>query len=355
MHKLSLFIQRFKARWDNKALVHGDEYYFSLNYSILYQALVTKVLNLRLSKAKTREAHSYHIREYLASHNKLDKFMEYLTLDQILFLYRNILYIERNAGNQHVFFWLIERILTRRFIPIHEFSQRHWKISEDSLPIIKFRKKALNRVYNTPEKDFFNLEEILEKEFELAENNPLFSKINYSRIEQDFKYSPSSVVQTKVLESAFIDYNDSSEFTREYVYLSNWLYLSSLGYFDFVASYKQLDGNIKNLSSLDAFKLMIYLFNLSMGKKLETVPELSGGRVVKTNYPDKAHTLSKVSNRMKKYKLFEKLEEDVLLPVIINSVDKAKKFLNDTYEQIQKELKMILISLIKMKELTQKP
>ena len=341
IYELGQFIHRFKSRWDNKALVHADEYYFSMNYAILYQTLVTKILNLRLSKAKSREAHSYHIREYLASHNKLDKFMEYLTLKQILFLYRNILYIERNSGNQHVFYWLIERILTQRFIPIHEYSQRHWRLEGDKLPTIKFRKKALNRVYNTPEKDFFDLSEILEKEFVIAENNQTYSQINYPAIEQTFKYSPSSVVQTKVLESAFIDYNDSTEFTREYIYLSNWWYLSSLGYFDFVASFKQLNGDIKTLSAKDAFILMVYLFNLSIGRKLEFIPEISAGRVVKINYPDRKETLSKVSNRMAKYKLFEKLEEDVLLPVIINSVSEAKRFLNDTYEQVQKELKIV--------------
>ena len=341
IYELGQFIHRFKSRWDNKALIHADDYYFSMDYAILYQSLVTKILNLRLSKAKSREAHSYHIREYLASHNKLDKFMEYLTLKQILFLYRNVLYIERNSGNQHVFYWLIERVLTQRFIPIHEYSQRHWRLEDDKLPTIKFRKKALNKVYNTPEKDFFDLSEILEKEFVLAENNQTYTQTNYPVIEQTFKYSPSSVVQTKVLESAFIDYNDSTEFTREYIYLSNWWYLSSLGYFDFVSSFKQLNGDIKTLNAKEAFILMVYLFNLSIDRKLKFIPEISAGRVVKTNCPDRKETLSKVSNRMAKYKLFEKLEEDVLLPVIINSVSEAKRFLNNTYEQVQKELKMV--------------
>lgn len=141
IRELNRYITSFKARWDVKAFYHSDELYLTANEAILYLNLVPKLLNIRLMNCKTEKAHTYHIREYLKSHNGLDKYLPYFTLKQMLFLYRNINYIEANAGKQETFDWLIERILTERYIPIHEYSLRHSAFKENKDNDFYFKRK----------------------------------------------------------------------------------------------------------------------------------------------------------------------------------------------------------------------
>ena len=154
--ELEFFIKRFMSRWDVPAFEINSRMYRVAHLSILYSLLVPKILNLRLLRCKTDEAHSFHIRMYLASYGKLDQYMDYMTLKQQLFLYRNIKYINHNAGQTTIFKWLIDRLLTDRKIPISEFIVRHQDtFNEEYQPNYLFRKKPINTQFYVPEKDYF--------------------------------------------------------------------------------------------------------------------------------------------------------------------------------------------------------
>lgn len=295
--ELEFFIKRFMSRWDVPAFEINSRMYRVAHLSILYSLLVPKILNLRLLRCKTDEAHSFHIRMYLASHGKLDQYMDYMTLKQQLFLYRNIKYINHNAGQTTIFKWLIDRLLTDRKIPISEFSVRHQDtFNEEYQPNYLFRKKPINTQFNVPEKDYFSYDEIISKETNTAVYNRTYYDNNYDRIDQLARNANSSVTQTKDLESSMIDYTDSHAYKFYDVIIQHWAYMSKLGlYKGVVVNHKNpLNGEIYTLSCEDAFIYYIYAVYLSFGIKLKTIPGWLCKRVVKPQLPTIAELKSYV-------------------------------------------------------------
>ena len=87
---LQTWINGFKARWVNQQYGISDNLYPATALGLMYLNLVPAILNLRLRACKTNQAHSFHVRMYLASHGFLDQFIDVMTTEQTLFFYRNI-------------------------------------------------------------------------------------------------------------------------------------------------------------------------------------------------------------------------------------------------------------------------
>ena len=264
IEELNSYIKHFKVRWDVKAFYYSDELYLTANQAILFMKLVPVLLNIRLKNCKTEKAHTYHIREFLKSHNGLDRFIKHLTLKQLLFLYRNIIYIEANAGKQDTFTWIVDKMLTDRFIPLHEYSVRHTGFLNKENDFL-FRKKAVNAINNTPEKILFSHDDIIEKEYYLENNNPNWFEEYEEKLRYTLSYSSSSVLQTKMLESVWLDYTDFTLYTREFVGMNHWFYYTLKG---FNKTYVTIDiNNYGNylLDSQTALDYYIYLTNKVLG------------------------------------------------------------------------------------------
>ena len=286
--ELSFFIKQYMSRWDVDAFNINNRSYKLANLSILYSLLVPKILNLRMLRCRTDEAHSFHIRMYLASHGRLDRYMDYMTLKQQLFLYRNIKYINHNAGQTTIFKWLIERLLTDRKIPISEFSVRHQDtFNENYQPNYLFRKKPINTQFNVPEKDYFTYDEIIKKEIQTATYNRDYYDNNYDKIDQKARNALSSVTQTKDLESSMVDYTDSHAYKFYNIIIHHWGYMTKLGlYKGVVVNHKNpLNGEIYSLTCEDAFIYYVYAVYLSFGIKLKTIPGWLCERVVRPQLP----------------------------------------------------------------------
>lgn len=122
---LQSWINRFQMRWHNKDYHHADPYYQAAQHAILYMQLPLVIANLRLKRIHTNEVHSFHIKQHLASNYRLRPYVEYMTLKQQLYLYRNIRYLERHAGYQDNLDQLIDVMLTQRNIPISSYTIKH--------------------------------------------------------------------------------------------------------------------------------------------------------------------------------------------------------------------------------------
>ncbi|WP_250477886.1 MULTISPECIES: hypothetical protein [unclassified Caballeronia] len=118
VQKLQGWVKAFKVRWFNPQYGISDELYFTVQNSTLYYGLLMAIISYRLAACGTAEAHSCHVRQYLASHLGLDTYCDQLTLVQSIWLYRNVNYIKRNAGKQSTFRTLIQKLLTDRAIPL---------------------------------------------------------------------------------------------------------------------------------------------------------------------------------------------------------------------------------------------
>lgn len=293
---LQEYIKNYNLRWNVKALSITNSLYHSSQHAILYLNILPKLLNFRLLRCKTNEVHSFHLKEYLASHGNLDRFIPYMTLKQQLWLYRNIRYIERNSGKVHQFNTLIEHLFTERFIPVSEFSVRHVnEFDERGFPEILVRRKPLNLEFNRVEKDYISLPKLYQKETPIAYNNDIYFIEREKQITKSFKYSDSSVLQTKDLESAMIDYSDSVPDPLNEVLLRLLAFTTLTDLKKGVVVYKDIfSGENKTLTSKDAFIYMYYLNTKAINIDIEYMPPFIDLKVPRYPKPSVQDLLSMV-------------------------------------------------------------
>lgn len=294
-HSLTFRLQeRCKAittKWDNYRYDTTNEYFIMAYVSIVQMSLLPALLNIRLSNCGTNEAHTYHITHFLASHGRLDRYIRFMTLEQKLFLYRNIRYIERNIGKTETFQLLIEKLLTARQIPLSEFSIRQLNTFDDqALPLIQVRRKALNTLYNVPDKDYFDFLEIPAKEANTAPYNTLYYEARYDAVEESFKLGGSSVVQTKDLESNMVDLSGAWPDPIEVVLLREWIYHAFSGRYQATVTYRDpISFQMHSLSVQDAFIYLQYLVMTLSQIKFDHVPGFTSikyRRPVKPGIPE---------------------------------------------------------------------
>jgi hypothetical protein len=209
-----------------------------------------------------------------------------MTEEQILYFYRNILYIERHPGWKSTFQTLVKELLTNRNIPIAEYYIRLKSIFTNYKATLSFDRQAINPIVDTGNKNSFNYAEFLQKTVSLAPGNSLIFNSKHSEIENFLQNSPSDSLLTKDLESAMYDYTDSVPHTMTQIFLNEWLYLSANGYYDAVVNFTDPTTlTAYTLSALDAFIYMAYLYMKSAGITVTTIPSLYATKVLKIQAP----------------------------------------------------------------------
>lgn len=276
IEKLNKAIEVYKIRWHNPQFGLTDSLYSAAHLGLLYLYLVPLILNIRLAACKTNEAHSYHVRQYLASHGMLDIFLDNLTLKQTLFLYRNIAYIERNSGKQEIFELLVRNLMTERNLPLAEFVMKHndLNMTDNYYPTVSFTKNNINSTYSETADVTYNLSQILDKEDFLNPGNKEYREEHESSILMKFNNSLSNTLGTKLLDSSIVDYTDATPYTLQNILLNQWLDLSSKGIYKVYATFKNpRTGSNLTLIAEDAYIYFMYAFARSLGSDILRVPE----------------------------------------------------------------------------------
>lgn len=273
--ELEGYIKKQLLRWDVKSFATTDSLYAASQHALLYLSLLPKLLNLRLKRCKTNEVHSFHIREYLASNHRLDRYLPYMSLKQALYFYRNINYIERNAGTVEQFKELIQKILTDRRIPLSEYSIRHLNTLDSEMhPLITARRKPINTEYNSAEKDYVSLDSLFNKEKALAYYNTRYYEASADKDSLAIKTARSSVTQSKDLESNMVDYSDSVPDTMVDILLRQLAYMVGNNLYDVIINFRDPKSNeVKSLYAKDAFIYMLYVAYTAQGIDVQTVPK----------------------------------------------------------------------------------
>ena len=200
-------INYFNINWNIPTYNLTDDLYTVSNLAVLFHQIPMWLLNIRLANCRTRKVHSFHIIEYLKSHGDLDKYIQHLTKKQLLFLYRNILYIENNIGKQETFEWLLQNILTDRGVGLAEFYLNHNldDIFTNLRPTAAFTRTPLNKHHSSNRIENHTIESVLMKERGLARRN-------FDVEEETIKETNIKVLSnrrgrfpTKLLESTLID------------------------------------------------------------------------------------------------------------------------------------------------------
>lgn len=297
--KLQDFIYGFKQRWVNPAYGLSDDLYPAYMEAILRMCFLQALISFRLDMCLTNEAHSFHVRQFLASHGYLDSYMDTLTTEQSLWLYKNIRYIQRNAGKQDTFHWLVDNIMTKRQLPLAEYTMRH-NLSEqpaDFYPTPMFRRMPVNLGYNEDAQDTISLTQMLDKEQPLAPGNIAWQADYGLQIKSAMENSLSNVVTTKALESNMFDRTDATPFTMTDILMNYWLYFASKDlYVTVISITNPKTGERMPMTAKEAYIAMFYSYCRAMGIDLtfEAIPELIAKRVPRIPRPSIDDLLSVV-------------------------------------------------------------
>lgn len=279
---LQKWINGYKIRWVNQQFGISDPLYPATSLAIMYLNLVPAILSYRLEACKTNEIHSFHIFQYLSSHGLLDSYVDSMTRKQSLFFYRNIAYIERNAGKRDIFEWLVEHIMTERGLPLAEYVMRHDLSNQptDVYPTLSFHKNAINSSYSIETIATDTLLQILSKEDKSARSNTLYKEEHLATMQTAMENSLSNVVLTKIVESSIIDHSNSSPYSMEEILINHWLFLSTNGlYKAFIGITNPRTGERIPLTVKDAYIFVWYVFCKSINIDLVFIPKLFAKRV----------------------------------------------------------------------------
>ncbi len=313
--KLQGWVYKYLERWVNKQFTISDDLYVASYVGQLYMHMVQAIFSYRLEACKTNEAHSFHVKQYLASHGALDVYLSELTKSQALWLYRNILYIQRHAGKKDTFNWLMENILTVRNLPLYEYSMVH-NVAEmtrtdpsqqfNYLPKIEFKRKPLNNPADNVDQDVYTLAHVLGKIEPLAPGNYQYHLDHAQDIENDFAYSLSAVSATKILESAVTDYSDAVVYTLADILFNHWLsFVAKNLYVATVVVDLPASGEVIRLEAPDAVALFLYAIHKSAEGAVGTddyapivrVPTFYAERVVRTPIPPMSELTDMVESK----------------------------------------------------------
>lgn len=344
--RLQRWINGYRLRYVNEDFGYSDNLYSTTEHSVMYVELVLAIIGIRFELCHTNEAHSFHIRQYLASNYGLDRYMEYMTLEQQLFLYKNLRYIQRHVGTNETHDWLVEKFLTARNIPLAEYTVRHVVsgMPESLLPTVMVRRTPVNLKTIYTDTEMFTLEEYFEKIKDEAPGNRLYQENLLKSAEARMARSLSGIVNTKTFESNMVDYSDSDRYQLPDVLLAHWMYHSQNGMYEAVINAENPQtGEIISLPAKDAFIFMVYLYSLWVGLPIKKVPTLLARHVLKPSMPLVTDMLQLVEKRFWP-KATSKLQSCIdAVPNVVRQISTAG-FYDQTYQihnAMNKQIRLI--------------
>lgn len=279
---------RWWRRWVVPAYAFPDDLYISAMFGRMVMMLPAMIEIYRVRNCFTQYAHSFHIRQHLASNGRLDSFVDYLTYKQMLWLYRNVIWLHRNAGKQETFQELVQHVMTDRSMPLSEWDMTHntEHQSVDIYPKIEFQRKPINELAIGNGRDMRSIPNMLDAEQPLARNNIVVQPQAEEEIKLRMENSIRNQLKTKILESSITDLSDSTAFTLPDVLLNQWLYWSDTNQYQAVISVENPKiGGTFTLDVREAFYVFLYAYNLSMGIRLPNIPPLQAQMVRKQPRP----------------------------------------------------------------------
>lgn len=287
MYELQEWVNSVWDAWYQKQYNIDNRFYHVTFMGILYSKLPEAIMTIRLGKCKTNEAHSYHYRRYLASHGFLDFYLDQLTVKQAILFYLNILWVEKNVGQQETARWLVDKIFTLRNIPagVYQYLPQMPKLDESLAPIVSFEKIPLNNLEFTNKGiDTRTLEDIYKLEENEAVLNPSIKEKSLPIAQEQLERSKASKLMTKVVTARYTDYQDSEKVLLSTIQLSDLIHMVKEGLYRTYATVTHpLNGAEYTLNGQDALMLMYAIVLKLAGSKVNDMPEFTATWVYNKN------------------------------------------------------------------------
>lgn len=287
---LQEYIYSYLARWWNANYAVTNDL-FQASFLGLMMLTIPQILgNIRYGNAKTVQTHSFHIREHLESFGNLGWVSEYLSKGVLLWMYRNMVWLNANRGKQQVFEAIIENVLTPTNIPISGYRLRQDvdQLSDEMLlPDVYMEKEPLN--YRASSLNRTEIIDIINAEVQLATENYYDQEGQAIETRNASRYSMYDNLNTKVLESTVVDLSNHMAITKEDIGLNLWCYSASHGlYRGSVIFTNPLSNERMQLTPLNAYILAFYCFNMGWANyQYEMIPDMFARLILRhpTNTP----------------------------------------------------------------------
>ena len=297
---LQQWINAYFIRWVVSDYALTDNLYNAAVIGQLFQQIIPAIINLRLQNCHTRFAHSYHIKEYLASHGSLDVYYDTLTIKQALWLYRNINYIRKHAGKADTFDWLVEHIMTERGLPLAAYKMKHnlADMPDGLTPTIELERTQLNLNYSGTIRSVHSVPHVLEMEFPKARDNELDYNDDVSDTTASMRHSLSDILPTKILESQVIDKTDAEPYSKASMLLNHWIYYVSRGIYTATCIVENPStGAEMVLSAKEALMIWVYVISKLAGFTPTAMDAIQVVSVRKIIPPSKAAIRAKMPSK----------------------------------------------------------
>lgn len=282
-------INQFTLRWYYPRWSITQTLYNAGFFLQLINAIPLMIMNTRSLNCGTRFVHSYHLWGYLGSYARLDRWQDYLTQTQALWLYRNIAVLINNAGKTGTFDALLENLITARAIPLtkHELWHNVSEMPDALYATTEVAKLPLN-TYAVNQDGIVKttIEDVLTRELPLARDNDLYYRNQLYALPLASRSSYVNQIPTKVLESQMVDRTENVPVKLSATVFNQWVALAANGrYVAEVAITSPVTGEVLNLSQIDAVILWAYCCARGYGSTLVTIPPIMTHNVMRMMMP----------------------------------------------------------------------
>lgn len=294
--KLQHWVSFVMRRWYNDAYSITDDLYYTATLGVLYANAPKVILNIRLANCRTPLVHSYHLKEYLQSNGKLAFVADHLGVKELLYLYRNLRYIEANAGKQNIFDDLINNVATPSNVPMAGYVIEHdlARIEDDLKPTAMMLRQVINfKTYGTGG-DHKTVRHILDKQGPLATDNVRDVAYADAATHALADHSLDGLLETKVLESAMIDHTDKLAYPLASYLLNMWLYCCIHGtYTGTLYITHPTTGERLQMTPKNAFIMLIYCANRGYANITPVnIPVIQARNIPRTRFTTPLATLA---------------------------------------------------------------
>lgn len=286
--KVQIWSDNFTYRWYNKDYQITDELTTSLFIDQRQALMVLTVLNIRLEACQTKEASQFHVWSYLAGHYDLEEFRPYVGIKQALWLYRNMVYLKRNAGKEETLKQLIDNLTKPVGLDAKKFD---FVLDDFNFGATgKTEGEYVYRDYDSNAFDSnadanFTAGQMLYETINEAQDNFTELQPDIDELEARQKYETFNALPTGLLkfeENASVQDRTTREAQGKIAY---WIYLAGLGMYHGLYNIQIPGGKTLAMTARDAAILLAYSINASLGKNLDTVPTMQQINVVPLVYP----------------------------------------------------------------------
>jgi len=264
--------------------VHNDAFVLGF-YLKLFPAIPGQLMFLRQKKVHTVETHSFHVTEFLASHQSLHEFIPYLTQKQKFILYRNIRYWERNSGKQTIFDSMVDAFLTGWSMPavaynvsqlIHDPSTGE---EADLVPKPTGYAESLNYKERDSGRDLtlVSTADLISKEYGLAYDNDKYESEYQTDLDTRLSLAQYGSQPTKLVEVTSVDPEAIERWEFAHLLFNEWLHYTALGKYNLMHEVlNPTSGDTIKISTKELMALYLYAaFKGYSGTTLDTIPDFN--------------------------------------------------------------------------------